>query len=693
MSKVPTLTTKDTALKRFSEAVRQELDALTDSNSPRRAPSISEIQALGLLDLASADVTPPPTPFELDATGAFNVVILSWGVPTQGNTSHFEIWRNDTDELVNAILVGTTSAQMYNDGLGASREAYYWVRAVSSGNVIGAFNSIDGTFARTARDPTSVRNALLARRWEAATAYQQFEVVTAATPVLTVANIRVVFQVSVAGISHATTEPNWAASNVLGAQVVDGTVTWTAVEAGTAPFIIGLVNGQQVVSITDAAIQDASITNAKIALLAVDEAQIAEAAVTNAKIGNIIESYGADPENGAGWRIRKDGTIDAAGIVIRDPTGAIILSSGTGLPRVPDKVLLAASLVPNPGLDLEDENDKPAGIKATQGLTDSSGLQRMVEGGVSFMRLYHPSIQTIAYGFPAIPIDDKMQYRVVIRHRANAASASGRYLRVHETSGSLDLAKTHIGTTGIDKSPEAQSFTSYKDLASNAAMPGTDWVVIGYTYTPTIGTRYASLSFYNWSGHGLNSYDVESVTMYPITPVLTAANISTYIANLAVTNAVIGDAAVTTLKIGNNQVTVPSSSYTAALYTIDTAARDNWYNIKSVYHGIAGSPSIIVVSFYYYLLTDYYNGNGATFNLRLRHQHNGAVYQIDNWKYHGVHVDTDPILSQGLEVFTVTHTPSAAGTYYLEIMYTSNNSLVQTVGGSLRSISIIGAKR
>lgn len=56
-------------------------------------------------------------------------------------------------------------------------------------------------------------------------------------------------------------------------------------------------------------------------------AYIADATITNAKIGNLIESSGADPVNGTGWRITKDGSIEASAITIRDSSGNLILDA------------------------------------------------------------------------------------------------------------------------------------------------------------------------------------------------------------------------------------------------------------------------------------------------------------------------------------------------------------------------------
>jgi hypothetical protein len=75
------------------------------------------------------------------------------------------------------------------------------------------------------------------------------------------------------------------------------------------PFVISIVDGQSVVALNALAL-------------------IPDAAITNAKIGNEIQSTIYNPYTGTGWKIDKNGSIDASEITIRDSSGNIILSSG-----------------------------------------------------------------------------------------------------------------------------------------------------------------------------------------------------------------------------------------------------------------------------------------------------------------------------------------------------------------------------
>jgi hypothetical protein len=97
-------------------------------------------------------------------------------------------------------------------------------------------------------------------------------------------------------------------------------------ETPTVPFVIGQVNGQQVVAISNALIQDAAITNAKIGLLAVDTAQIANSAIKEAKIDNLAVTEAKIGNLAVGSTKIKDGAITTtkifAGAVTADKIDA-----------------------------------------------------------------------------------------------------------------------------------------------------------------------------------------------------------------------------------------------------------------------------------------------------------------------------------------------------------------------------------
>jgi len=215
-----------------------------------------------------------------------------------------------------------------------------------------------------------------------------------------------------------------------------------------------------------------------------------------------------------------------AGEVDRDPNAYIdvtvaikngMFSGTTGTPDVEqgadnsgNRIYGTGGLLPNWNLDILDSYGKPAGILPVESVSDRNGIAAIAEG----LRIRHPSDTKVAYGFPAITIDDKQRYRVVITHRSGQSTTTGLYLRFNETSSPLGQGKTHVGLDGAG--PAVQLRSSYRDLVGNGPMPGPSWVVDEYIYTPTPGTKYASFSMYHWGYATSFDYDVDRVQIIPI---------------------------------------------------------------------------------------------------------------------------------------------------------------------------------
>ena len=112
----------------------------------------------GFLALApgDSDLTPPPAPTGLVASGAFNNIILDWDEPglKYSNHAYTEIWRSGTNERSDAVLIGTAPGAVYVDPVANSSTYYYWIKFVSQADVRGPFNSLVGVQGETATDPT-----------------------------------------------------------------------------------------------------------------------------------------------------------------------------------------------------------------------------------------------------------------------------------------------------------------------------------------------------------------------------------------------------------------------------------------------------------------------------------------------------------------------------------------------------------
>ena len=86
----------------------------------------------------------PPAPTGLTATGAFKTVILSWNLENYINHAYVEVYRSDVNNRASSTLVGTTTANVFNDpNVTVGETYYYWIRAVNIETASGPFNSAD----------------------------------------------------------------------------------------------------------------------------------------------------------------------------------------------------------------------------------------------------------------------------------------------------------------------------------------------------------------------------------------------------------------------------------------------------------------------------------------------------------------------------------------------------------------------
>lgn len=93
----------------------------------------------------------PTQPMDLAASGAFHNVILTWSEPNYRGHALTEIWRSPTDNLAQAVLIGTTVANIYPDAVGGAKVSWYWVRFVNALDVEGAFSGPGGVRGETSR--------------------------------------------------------------------------------------------------------------------------------------------------------------------------------------------------------------------------------------------------------------------------------------------------------------------------------------------------------------------------------------------------------------------------------------------------------------------------------------------------------------------------------------------------------------
>lgn len=295
----------------------------------------------------------------LSGQGAFEKVILEWTGIDQTGYAFTEIWRAEEDTIAKATLRGRSVPGIFVDDARSGHTYYYWVRPVSVTGAEGPFT--DSLQAETSRSPDAVREALTSTVWGPDTTYRQFEVVRPTSQMINVGGVRVSFQ-AVSGGTSGGSEPNWKARvNELGDEVTDNGVTWRAVDAGQAPLVLGEVDGDPVVFMQGATIENASIGAAQIGRAAIEQAHIADAAIgaakigdaeiTSAKIGSVIQSDNYEPSR-AGWRITKSGAAEFANAQVR----GVIEGSTVRGSRIEGSVVVGSAFVAVTELDPGDNS-------------------------------------------------------------------------------------------------------------------------------------------------------------------------------------------------------------------------------------------------------------------------------------------------------------------------------------------------
>ena len=93
------------------------------------------------------DLTPPPAPTGLAATGHPATITLAWDAAPANykNLSHTEVWRAPVNNFAQAVLAGRADGREYTDPVGPGAFRYYWIRYVSRAAIPGPYNASSGT--------------------------------------------------------------------------------------------------------------------------------------------------------------------------------------------------------------------------------------------------------------------------------------------------------------------------------------------------------------------------------------------------------------------------------------------------------------------------------------------------------------------------------------------------------------------
>ena len=171
---IPSVPVGDKATQHFLNSVKETLEVgtgqrgdvldrfvtvreLIDSGVVRKLKYSDIYGSSNYYDFAPAftdddDLTPPPAPTNLTASGAFTSITLQWDKPNYGNHEKTYIYRLGTDVIGSSISISSTTANIYTDEVGYGQTYFYWIQFESKAGIKGPYNQTSGTQGQTLED-------------------------------------------------------------------------------------------------------------------------------------------------------------------------------------------------------------------------------------------------------------------------------------------------------------------------------------------------------------------------------------------------------------------------------------------------------------------------------------------------------------------------------------------------------------
>lgn len=410
--------------------------------------------------------------------------------------------------------------------------------------------------------------------------------------------------------------------------------TWV-LNAPVLPFVVQAtpttVNGVAVpagVYANDLFVKNGTITNAKIANLAVDDAKIANLSVSkltagSLAVGQYVQSTNYVP-NVSGWQWGADGSaelgsqyirgkltaaqIDTRGLEIKDAAGNVILSSGSSLGAQVATTYGGGNLCQNSGFDSGtlDKWSGASGIDLNADWTPHGGhaAYAVQTSGTAYMEIMSANIP--------VKVGQRYEYHGKTgAHRCNVAvfiywvnSDNNIYdntsliYNLQEAAGgpSLNTWKHHGGFGVAPAGAVAARFMFRKDTTSG-----------GYTDS----YMFATQAYFGEAGANQTTFTPWAPSVgggrFGALDKITSGNASTYIADLAVN----------TLQISNQAVTINQSA------TVPTNTGVYGTNPESEYSVISGfavtssgAPALLIISVIIY--TNYISSDSSVTDLTVR---------------------------------------------------------------------------
>lgn len=305
------------------------------------------------------DLTPPPAPAGFTVSGAISHIVLQWDWATYSNPAYTEVWRHSTDNIAEAVRIGTSDTAFYSDSVDPGTSYYYWVRHVSTADVVGPYNDSLGTLGTSGQDPTKMLEMLQDELDESHlvatlnTRLNKIEGNEAQIGVHTtdITGLEAQYVIktdvngNVAGYGLANYGPLETGAESEFVVLADRfAVLHPDADSGTGKLAFAVEGSNTVMD--GAYIKTATINDAQIGSVTVDKitgdtanfvsANIGAGTIGSLEIANTLQSTDYSP-GVDGWKLYKDvgslelnGSLITRAITVYDSSGNVIMSSGTG---------------------------------------------------------------------------------------------------------------------------------------------------------------------------------------------------------------------------------------------------------------------------------------------------------------------------------------------------------------------------
>jgi hypothetical protein len=337
-----------------------------------------------------------------------------------------------------------------------------------------------------------------------------------------------------------------------GSNVLPDTTTYAA-----STSVAGPATNTNAVGGTPAATVNSGVSKANLGLnasgnviLAINGSSLSGAAATGLNMTSTHMGYYTPGGANGGWPvlIQNNGTFYAGNggnYVSFDGTSVTFAGNGAGVTNInggnittgsvnADKVTVGFStdnMILNGNFE-----EGGAGWRCVESTTGCLPVNTMTPGGWHISGSGYEGAATAAVAYPptagygvaigsrAVPVDERSSYFVRVTIYSSVSSSAGLYIRMNQADSSI-ATPMWLGNGG---EAGVTNRTNLFDLIANGAANG-GWTTHELVYTPTAGTKYATLAIYNWtcvSGSACGYFLVDGVQMVKRTGNLSALSAS-----------------------------------------------------------------------------------------------------------------------------------------------------------------------